>query len=341
MIVTREGKFMDYKKLIEAGVHFGHQKTRWCPLMKPYIWGFRSGIHLIDVSKTLQSLEKAGKFLESVAAEGKPVLWVGTKPAAQKIISEVAEKIGSPYISYRWVGGLLTNHTQVKKSLLKMLHYEDVLSKAEDYRYTKKELSVFKKIVEKLNRSLKGVRDLTWPVGAVVIVDAKKENTALKEAIQSQAPTVALVDTNTDPTGIDFVIPGNDDSPKSIRIIAEYLATFIERGNAKAIEKAKKAKEEAAAKKAEASKKEVKAADAHKAESKKPVAKKSATTEKPKVTTAAKKPATNVVKEEAPVAKKPAAPKKEVKASDKVETAKKPVAAKKTTTTKAKESSKA
>lgn len=266
---------MDYKKLIEAGVHFGHQRTRWCPLMKPYIWGLRSGIHLIDVSKTLQSLEKAGKFLEQVAAEGKPVLWVGTKPAAQKIIAEIAQKLDCPFITYRWVGGLLTNHTQVKKSLLKMFNYEDVLSKAEDYRYTKKELNLFRKIVEKLNKTLNGVRSLNWPVGAVVIIDAKKENTALKEAIQSQVPTVALVDTNTDPSGIDFVVPGNDDSPKSIRIIAEYLATFVEKGKATAAENAKKAKKEAEAKKAAdaAAKKEVKAADEHKAESKKPVAK--------------------------------------------------------------------
>lgn len=272
---------MDYKKLIEAGVHFGHQRTRWCPLMKPYIWGLRSGIHLIDVSKTLQSLEKAGKFLEQVAAEGKPVLWVGTKPAAQKIIAEVAQKLDCPFITYRWVGGLLTNHTQVKKSLLKMFNYEDVLNKAEDYRYTKKELNLFRKIVEKLNKTLNGVRTLNWPVGAVVIIDAKKENTALKEAIQSQAPTVALVDTNTDPSDIDFVIPGNDDSPKSIRIITEYLATFVERGKATAAENAKKAKKEAEAKKAAeaAAKKEVKAADEHKAETKKPVAKKTESSE--------------------------------------------------------------
>jgi small subunit ribosomal protein S2 len=353
---------MDYKKLIEAGVHFGHQKTRWCPLMKPYIWGFRSGIHLIDVSKTLQSLEKAGKFLEKVAAEGKPILWVGTKPAAQKIITEIAEKVGSPYISYRWVGGLLTNHTQVKKSLLKMLNYEDVLKKAEDYRYTKKELSVYNKIVEKLNRSLKGVRDLTWPVGAVVIIDAKKETTALKEAIQSQAPTVALVDTNTDPTGIDFVIPGNDDSPKSIKIIAEYLAGFIEKGKLVAAENAKKAKKEAEEKRAVAAKKEVKASDDHKSAAR-PVAKKPIA-EKPVVKAApvkkedkliAKAAATAPKKAEAKVEPKKAAektskvedkpavkkaePKKAAKAED-VATEKKPVAKKPAASSKAKETAK-
>src|SRR3990167_3842619 len=254
---------MNYRTLIEAGVHFGHQKTRWCPLMKPYIWGLKSGIHLIDVSKTLQALEEAGKFLEQIAAEGKQVLFVGTKPAAQKIIEEAAIRAKAPFISYRWVGGLLTNHSQVKKSLVKMLNYEEVLEKAEDFRYTKKELNSFKKIAEKLNKSLKGIRDLSWPVGAVVLVDAKKENTALKEAIQSEVPVVALVDTNTDPSGVDFVIPGNDDSPKSISLIVDYLATFVERGKAASVAKAKKAKEDAEAKKA-AAKKEVKASDEHK-----------------------------------------------------------------------------
>ena len=254
---------MNYRTLIEAGVHFGHQKTRWCPLMKPYIWGLKSGIHLIDVSKTLQALEQAGKFLEQIAAEGKQVLFVGTKPAAQKIIEEAAIRAKAPFISYRWVGGLLTNHSQVKKSLVKMLNYEEVLEKAEDFRYTKKELNSYKKIAEKLNKSLKGIRELSWPVGAVVLVDAKKENTALKEAIQSEVPVVALVDTNTDPSGVDFVIPGNDDSPKSIRLIVDYLATFVERGKAASVAKAKKAKEDAEAKKA-AAKKEVKASDEHK-----------------------------------------------------------------------------
>ena len=254
---------MNYRTLIEAGVHFGHQKTRWCPLMKPYIWGLKSGIHLIDVSKTLQALEEAGKFLEQIAAEGKQVLFVGTKPAAQKIIEEAAIRAKAPFISYRWVGGLLTNHSQVKKSLVKMLNYEEVLEKAEDFRYTKKELNSYKKIAEKLNKSLKGIRELSWPVGAVVLVDAKKENTALKEAIQSEVPVVALVDTNTDPSGVDFVIPGNDDSPKSISLIVDYLATFVERGKAASVAKAKKAKEDAEAKKA-AAKKEVKASDEHK-----------------------------------------------------------------------------
>ena len=254
---------MNYRTLIEAGVHFGHQKTRWCPLMKPYIWGLKSGIHLIDVSKTLQALEEAGKFLEQIAAEGKQVLFVGTKPAAQKIIEEAAIRAKAPFISYRWVGGLLTNHSQVKKSLVKMLNYEEVLEKAEDFRYTKKELNSYKKIAEKLNKSLKGIRELSWPVGAVILVDAKKENTALKEAIQSEVPVVALVDTNTDPSGVDFVIPGNDDSPKSISLIVDYLATFVERGKAASVAKAKKAKEDAEAKKA-AAKKEVKASDEHK-----------------------------------------------------------------------------
>ena len=256
---------MNYKALIDAGVHFGHQKTRWCPLMKPYIWGYRSGIHLIDVSKTLQAMTKAGHFLETIAAEGKPILWVGTKPAAQKSIVEVAKKTNSPYISYHWLGGLLTNHTQIKKALVKMLHYEDILGKAEDFRYTKKELNSFKKIVEKSSRCLDGVRNLSWPVGAIVIIDVKREVTALKEAINVGVPIIGLVDTNSDPSNVDYVIPGNDDSPKSVSLILEYLAQFVEKGKAVAVENAKKIKVEQEKKAAaEKAKKEVKAADDHK-----------------------------------------------------------------------------
>jgi small subunit ribosomal protein S2 len=218
------------KKLVEAGIHFGHQRHRWSPLMAPYIWGHRNGVHLIDISKTAQALEKASKFLESVAAENKQILWVGTKKVAAKPLAAIAQDLAMPYVDYRWVGGMLTNYSQVKKSVTKMLHFEDVLVKSEDSNYTKKELNHYNKVNERLNKSVGGIRKLQWPVGAVVIIDPKKEATALREAVQMGIPVVGLVDTNCDPSLISYVIPGNDDSTKSISLVLEILADAVKKG---------------------------------------------------------------------------------------------------------------
>lgn len=225
---------IDLKDLIKAGVYFGHQKSRWCPKMEPYIWGHRSSIHLIDVSKTAINLDKAAQFLKSIAEQKKPILWVGTKQAAQKIVTDAAIKLEMPYITHRWVGGLITNFPQVKKSVTKLLHYEDILSKSEEFGYTKKEISKLAKSTDKLKKIIGGITKLTWPIGAIVIVDAKKEITAIKEAAQMGVPIVALVDTNSDPSLVNYVIPANDDSPKSIKILIEYLVQAIAEGKSKA-----------------------------------------------------------------------------------------------------------
>jgi small subunit ribosomal protein S2 len=237
---------IDLKILIKNGVQFGHQAWRWCPKMARFIWGKKNGVHLIDVSKTAVELERAAKFLEGVAAEGKQILWVGTKPAAQNIIQACAEKLNAPYVRNRWIGGTLTNFSQVKKSVTKLLHYEDILSKTEKYSYNKKEFGVFQKLVDRLNANVGGIRDLAWPIGAIIIIDARKEAVTIKEAISAGIPVVALVDTNADPTGIDFVIPGNDDVARSISVIAEVLASAVERGQQN-IEKNKKEREAKAA----------------------------------------------------------------------------------------------
>ena len=218
------------KSLVENGLHFGHQTSRWCPKMKPYIWGQKNGVHLIDVSKTARGLEKSAEFLEQLAREGKSVLWVGTKKPAQEIVKNAAAELGQPFISHRWIGGLLTNYIQVKKSVSKLLHFEDVLSKSEHFHYTKKELNLFQKIVDRLINNIGGVRRLKWPVGAVVLVDSSKESTALREANECGVPVIALVDTNSDPSGVDFIIPGNDDSPKSIKFVINYLAAAYRKG---------------------------------------------------------------------------------------------------------------
>jgi small subunit ribosomal protein S2 len=229
--ITLEGYSMiDLKSLIKAGVPFGHQTWRWCPKMEPYIWGQKNSIHLIDVSATARQLEKATKFLEEVASQGKPILLVGTKKAAQNAIDAAAQKLQISAVTNRWIGGTLTNFPQVKKAVTKLLHYEDILAKSDAYSYTKKERAGFQKLIDRLVKNVGGIRKLTWPVGALVVIDVRKEHVAVKEAYAAGIPVVALVDTNCDPSFVDYVIPGNDDLPRSIEVILNYLAEGIARG---------------------------------------------------------------------------------------------------------------
>jgi len=237
-----------FGELVKAGVHFGHQKSRWCPKMEPYIWGYKNKVHLIDVSKTAFQLDKAEKFLESTASEGKTVLWIGTKKAAAAPIKDIALRLNMPFVNHRWLGGTLLNFSQVKKSLTRLLHYEDILAKAESNPfYTKKELNLFKKTVDKLEKTVGGIRNLSLPIGAVVVVDVNKEYSAVKEASSMGVPVVALVDTNSDPSMVDYVIPANDDSPQSISLLLNYLGQAVERGKDVAAKKAKEAGLEAVA----------------------------------------------------------------------------------------------
>ena len=236
---------IDLKVLIKNGVQFGHQTWRWSPKMERYIWGTKNGVHLIDVSKTAQELERAAKFLEDVAAQGKQILWVGTKKSAQDAIYNAAQKIKDPYVCHRWIGGTLTNYSQVKKSVTKLLHFEDVLKKADSAtHYTKKERGVFQKNVDRLEGNVGGIRTLLWPVGAVVVVDVRKEAVVIKEAQAMGVPVVALVDTNCDPSGIDYVIPGNDDVARAVNVIIENLADAAARGAARAEKKQQKVAEQ-------------------------------------------------------------------------------------------------
>lgn len=225
---------IDLKKLVEAGVHFGHKTSRWHPKMAPYIWGFRNNIHLIDVSKTAMQLEKAAQFLEQTAAEGKAVLWIGTKKAAQDIVATAGQGLSYPYVIHRWIGGLLTNFSQVKKSITKLLHLEDIIKKSDQLHYTKKELVTLQKTTDRLRKNIGSVRGIAWPIGAVVVVDVKKEQTALREAATMGIPVVGFVDTNSDPSLVDYVVPTNDDAPKAIQIIMDYLVEAVKRGQQKA-----------------------------------------------------------------------------------------------------------
>ena len=195
---------IDFRELIKAGLHFGHQKSRWYPGMKKYIWGQKDGTHLIDVTKTAYYLERAAVFLEKTAADGKTILWIGTKKSAQQPIEAVARELGMSYVNHRYIGGTLTNWPQIKKSITRLLHYEDILQKAEKYpHYTKKELNLFQKMVNRLLKNVGGIRDLRWPIGAIVLIDVDKEFSSLKEANRLGIPVVALVDTNGDPSNVD------------------------------------------------------------------------------------------------------------------------------------------
>ncbi len=220
---------IDLKQMLEAGVHFGHKTSRWSPKMKPFIWGAKNHVHLIDVSKTALLLERAGKFLKEVASNGGKFLFVGTKKAAQGLIQQSATSVHMPYVIHRWVGGTLSNYDQVKKAVTRLLHMRDIVKKSTTH-YKKKEISMIQKEIARLEKNVGGIIDLDYPPAALIVVDAKKECSAIKEAERLNIPVIALVDTNTDPDGVAFVIPSNDDSPKAISFVIDYLESSIKEG---------------------------------------------------------------------------------------------------------------
>ena len=265
------------ERLFKAGVHFGHIVSRWCPKMAPYIWGHSNKVHLIDVSKTAHQMKRAKKFLSEVSQTGKQVLWVGTKKPAQDVIKRIAAETKMPAVYHRWIGGTLSNGSQVKKSITKLLHFEDVIAKAEKTsHYTKKELNVFDKMAQRLQKSIGGIVKLRWPIGAIVIVDVVKETAALKEAVKMGVRVVAMVDTNSDPSLVDFVIPANDDAAQSIACVLDFLAEGVQEGTEIFAKESKKK----AVEKAEAKDKTKKEQDAKKAVKAAPVKKAAVTVKK-------------------------------------------------------------
>lgn len=220
---------LDLREMLKAGVHFGHKTSRWCPKMRPYIWGSKNRIHLIDVSKTALLLGKIGEVIKEVSSQGGMFLFVGTKKAAQPIIEKAAKDTKTPYVINRWVGGTLSNFEQVKKAITRLLHLRDVAEKSAGY-YKKKEIVMFQKEIARLEKNVGGIIDFAFPPAALIIVDAKKERAAVKEAHALGIPVIAIVDTNTDPVGVTHVIPANDDSPKSIQFLIDYIASKIKEG---------------------------------------------------------------------------------------------------------------
>jgi small subunit ribosomal protein S2 len=212
------------KDLLEAGVHFGHQTKKWNPRVKPYIFGQRNGIYIIDLQKTLRLFKEACEFVADLGEQGKPMLFVGTKRQAQEAVREEAERSGNYFVNHRWLGGLLTNWATVKKSVASLKRLEDTLKEDAEHDLSKKELSRIEKKRQKLDKVFCGIKDMKEPPGAMFVIDPKKERIAVAEANRRGIKVVAVVDTNCDPTGIDFVIPGNDDAIRAIRLFAGCIA---------------------------------------------------------------------------------------------------------------------
>ena len=215
------------KKLLESGVHFGHQKERWNPKMKKFIFGQRSGIYIIDLEKTVEHLNKARDIVRDVAAKGGRILFVGTKKQAQMIIEEEAKKCDMYYIKNRWPGGLLTNFETVKKSIDRMRVIEQMAENGIWENLTKKEAALLTKEKDKLLRDLGGIREMKVLPQAIYIIDPKREEIAVLESTRLNIPIIALVDTNCNPDLVDYPIPGNDDALKSIRIITALISESI------------------------------------------------------------------------------------------------------------------
>lgn len=218
------------KQLLEAGVHFGHQTQRWNPKMKPYIFGHRNGIYIIDLEKTAVLLNEARGFIRDRAVKGAKILFVGTKKQAKYIIEDEAKRCDMYYVSNRWLGGLLTNFQTVKKSIKRLKEIEGMSEEGIWDNLTKKEVSRLTKEREKLLNNLGGIRDMTDQPDIVFIVDPKREDIAVKEAQKLGIPIIAIVDTNCNPEVVDFPIPGNDDALKSIRFITSLLTDSILEG---------------------------------------------------------------------------------------------------------------
>ena len=218
------------KELLEAGVHFGHQTKRWNPRMKEYIFGERNGIYIIDLQKTLKMFKEAAKFTTDMAAEGRVILFVGTKRQAQDAIAEEATRCGMFYINQRWLGGLLTNWTTVQKSVKRLQELDEM---ATDGRYdllTKKEIIRLERERKHLQANLAGIKNMRRLPDAIFVVDSNNEQIAVKEARKLGIPVVAVVDTNCDPTLVDYVIPGNDDALRAIRLFTSKIADSIVEG---------------------------------------------------------------------------------------------------------------
>ncbi|MBI5627782.1 MAG: 30S ribosomal protein S2 [Candidatus Rokubacteria bacterium] len=218
------------KELLEAGVHFGHQTKRWNPKMQKYIFGERNGIYIIDLQKTLKKFREAYAFMRDLAAGGGTVLFVGTKKQAQEAVLEEATRCGMFYVNHRWLGGTLTNFATIRKSIARLKKLDEMKETGDYERLPKKEVLGLEREREKLEKTLAGIKNMERLPSAVFIIDPKKETIAVEEAKRLAVPIVAIVDTNCDPTGIDYPVPGNDDAIRAVRLITARMADALNEG---------------------------------------------------------------------------------------------------------------
>ena len=218
------------KELLEAGVHFGHQTKRWNPKMQKYIFGERNGIYIIDLQKTLKKFREAYAYVRDLAAGGGTVLFVGTKKQAQETVFEEAGRCGMFYVNHRWLGGTLTNFTTIKKSIARLKKLDEMSETGEYERLPKKEVIGLERERAKLQSALVGIKNMDRLPSAIFIIDPKKEKIAVEESQRLAIPIVAIVDTNCDPTGIDYPVPGNDDAIRAVRLITARVADAVLEG---------------------------------------------------------------------------------------------------------------
>ena len=233
---------IEIKELIESGVHFGHLTRKWNPNMSPYIYMERNGIHIINLYKTSSKIQEATKALNKIAQSGRKILFVATKKQAKDIVSEMAKKVKMPYITERWPGGMLTNFVTIRKAVKKMTSIDRMKKDGTFETLSKKEKLQVDRLREKLDKNLGSISEMTRLPGAVFIVDTKREHIAIKEAQKLKIPIFAMVDTNSDPRDVDFVIPSNDDASKSIRKVLSIVVESIKEG----LSERQKLKEESA-----------------------------------------------------------------------------------------------
>ncbi len=254
---TTPKKEIEIRDLLEAGLHFGHQTKRWNPKMKHYIFDKRNGIHIIDLAKSMALMKEAMRFLRDVILQGNSVLFVGTKKQAQTMVKQAATESGQPYVTSRWLGGTLTNSNTIRKRVKRMRYIEEMEKTGTFDAMNKKEISILRHELEKLRRNLSGIAEMTNMPGALFVVDVNREAIAVAEANKLNIPVIAIVDTNCDPDPIDYVIPGNDDAIRAVKLVVmeaanivnkalkEYMAIMADREREKAAAEAKAAAERA------------------------------------------------------------------------------------------------
>lgn len=223
-------KLPKIQEMLDAGVHYGHQAKRWHPKMEPYIYTVNKNVHIIDLEKTEELLEKACEFLYEQASKGKVIVFVGTKRQSKALVEKEAKRCGALYVTERWIGGTITNFETIKKNIDKLLDYIKGREEGKFSMYTKKERLMIDREIEKLQVAYGGISSLKKEPEALFVIDPKREKTAVREAKRSGVPVVALIDTNADPTGIDYPIPGNDDAIKSVALVLRTISDAIEEG---------------------------------------------------------------------------------------------------------------